>query len=181
MQQSTPSAFTAPTPQGFSPLPPPPPPTQSLAPRQSSQSRIPTGGGGGQSVRTQGGISVQDPVIEARRNLALLLGTSDGTSTAQGLIDKLEMEVTQVLDSYEKAFEPGTPRADLASMYTTLDAVISILSRSSLGGYSATSLANPPTISNSDLENATKNVQSLFKEVQRCKEGAEIVRAGLAG
>lgn len=62
-------------------------------------------------MRTQGGISIQDPVIEARRNLALLLGTSDGTSTAQGLIDKLEMEVTRILDSYEKAFESGTPRA----------------------------------------------------------------------
>ncbi|GAA5958023.1 hypothetical protein JCM3765_006235 [Sporobolomyces pararoseus] len=178
MQQSTPSAYAAPTPQAFSPLPP----TQYLAPRQSSQSRVAMGGGGGaQSVRTTGGITVQDPVIEARRNLALLLGTSDGTSTASGLIDKLEMEVTAVLDSYEKAFEAGTPPADLDSMYSTLDAVISVLSRSSLGGYSATSLANPPTISNSDLENATKNVQSLFKEVQRCKEGAEIVRAGLAG
>jgi len=106
MQQSgTPSAY-APTPQAFSPMPQTQPHQQTLPSRQPSHSRVP---GGAQSMRTTGGnaaLSVQDPAIEARRNLALLVGSSE--QAGEGLIDQLEREVTAILDTFERAYEKGT-------------------------------------------------------------------------
>ncbi|GAA5902466.1 uncharacterized protein JCM6883_001418 [Sporobolomyces salmoneus] len=190
MQYSTASAFP-PTPQAFSP-PNPRTPLASHSQSRPSHPRIPTttagtGTGAAPSIRTTGGSSalvVQDPMIEAKKGLALLLGTSQGVEGGErsgGLIDKLENEATSVLDCVERAFEAGTPPPDLESMYSTLDILISLLSRSALGGYSEKSLANPPLISTGDLERVTKGVQGLFREVQRCKEGAEIARVGLSG
>lgn len=129
MQQSTPSAY-APTPPAFSPLA-----QSNLVPRQ--RPAPPSTTTGPASVRTTGGsaaLQVQDPVIEARRNLALLLGTEPTTAEGGpggggGLIDKLEAEIDQVLYCYEQAYEKGTPPAGESSPFSLSSLLALFLTR----------------------------------------------------
>lgn len=154
-------------------------------------------------------MTITDPVTEARRSLALLVGNDN---QGGGLLDTLQVQVEKVLNGYERAFEEQGNQSNLSSkvflplnfsfrksradsvcstddlktMYSTLDAIISLLSRSSLGGYSIGGKEERGTVEEGkigpvELERAQKLVQGLFREVQRCKEGGEIVRAGLTG
>lgn len=66
-------------------------------------------------------------------------------------------------------------------MFSTLENIIMVSSRSSLGGYPVEGSGEAGQIEQGEMERAHKMVQGLFKEVQRTKEAGEIVRAGLAG
>ncbi|GAA5822088.1 hypothetical protein JCM5353_006226 [Sporobolomyces roseus] len=186
MQRSPPSTshLAAPTPpSSFSPHP-----ISTRSPLPFSQQRQPPPPQAATvSVRTQSGITITDPVTEARRSLALLVGNDN---QGGGLLDTLQVQVERALNGYERAFEEqgnqSNLSSDLETMYSTLDAIISLLSRSSLGGYSIGGKEERVTVEEGkvgpgELERAQKLVQGLFREVQRCKEGGEIVRAGLTG
>ncbi|GAA6006586.1 hypothetical protein JCM11491_003107 [Sporobolomyces phaffii] len=185
---STPAAYATPTPhQAFSP-PAPPRTAQPRGGLTNTPNVAPP------SVRTSAinsALQVQDPVLETRKALALLVGLGPGAQRL-GLVDQLELDVTRVLDSYDRVYEhddrdrvgePDSPGLELGKMYDTLDTLVSILSRSAPGGYSPQQASSsvPPGIAPTDLEFATRTVQTHFKELQRCKDGAEIVRAGLVG
>ncbi|GAA5931111.1 hypothetical protein JCM1841_000015 [Sporobolomyces salmonicolor] len=167
-----------------SPLPPPP-----LAPHSH---RAPSVAAGSTTTRTAAvtGVLLEDPVLEARRTVGLLLGPG-GAGPPQGagggLLERLEKEVDAVLSRYETAFEPGNRQgphdgAGLAAMLSTLDALVALLARSSVGGFDPASLASPgQPLSPADVDRASANVQSLFKELQRSREGADLAKAGLSG
>ncbi|GAA5855223.1 hypothetical protein JCM3766R1_001819 [Sporobolomyces carnicolor] len=167
MQQTSPRPYS---PAATTPAPPPPPP------RASSTSALRATTATTTTTTTTTTAATIGPVTEAKRNLALLLGDDAGKG---GLVDQLERTVSHVLDSIEHAFDPQTPSPDLDSMYDLLDSIINVLSRSSLGGQPAS--APESTTNTTDLAHATWTVQTLFKELQRTREGAEIARTGLAG
>ncbi|GAA5886473.1 hypothetical protein JCM5296_001919 [Sporobolomyces johnsonii] len=178
-----PTAYSTPPSQAAPPPLPPPP----LAPRSLRAPSVAT-------TRTvpATGVLLDDPVLDARRTLALLLGPggADDHTPAQGLLHRLETDVHAVLTRYETAFAEGTPpgnhgAADITTMLSTLDALVALLSRSSVGGFDpAQSLAAAPggrPLAQADVDRASANVQSLFKELQRSREGAELAKAGLSG
>ncbi|GAA5879730.1 hypothetical protein JCM1840_006839 [Sporobolomyces johnsonii] len=180
-----PTAYSTPPSQSAPPpLPPPPlPPRSTRAPSVAAASTTRTA--------PATGVLLDDPVLDARRTLALLLGPggADDHTPAQGLLHRLETDVDAVLTRYETAFAQGTPHgdhcgADISTMLSTLDALVALLSRSSVGGFDPShSLAAPGgrPLAQTDVDRASANVQSLFKELQRSREGAELAKAGLSG
>ncbi|GJN94203.1 hypothetical protein Rhopal_007277-T1 [Rhodotorula paludigena] len=146
-------------------------------------------------------LQVTDPVVDARRAVALLEG-ADGA--AEGLLDRVQRDVEALLDAYDNAFEPRKAAgaadsdaergAELSRALASLDSLLALLSRSSVGGFvpppppSASSASLDPTeaaldskLSAAHIERANERVQGLFKEVQRVKEGADIVKSALKG
>ncbi|GAA5997523.1 uncharacterized protein JCM10292_000908 [Rhodotorula paludigena] len=145
-------------------------------------------------------LQVTDPVVDARRAVALLEG-ADGA--AEGLLDRVQRDVEALLDAYENAFEPRKAAgpadgdaergAELSRALASLDSLLALLSRSSVGGFvpplppSASTSLDPTEaaldskLSAAHIERANERVQGLFKEVQRVKEGADIVKSALKG
>ncbi|GAA5983718.1 hypothetical protein JCM11641_001726 [Rhodosporidiobolus odoratus] len=169
----------------------------SAAQPQPSSLSVPTGP---RSLRantsTRGpaaGLQVQDPQVEARRAVGVVLGAQAGSALgdgAEGLLDRVESEVMALLDTYEGAFEQGGKNIDPTHSLDSLTALLSLLSRSSLGGFvpSASTSSSvdsaalpPPELGQFHLDAANQRVQELFKEVQRGRERAEVVRVGLLG
>ncbi|BGP20668.1 hypothetical protein JCM10213v2_008831 [Rhodosporidiobolus nylandii] len=163
----------------------PPPPARSL--------RAPTA-----SARTgpAAGLSVEDPSVEARRAVGVLLGAGANGVTAaengaEGLLERVERDIEGLLDAYERAFEEGGAGIDISQSLASLTSLLSLLSRSSLGGFvpsaspsSSTSSAAPippRTLEQSDVDAASARVQELFREVQRRREAGEVARVGLTG
>ncbi|GAA5884099.1 hypothetical protein JCM6882_002139 [Rhodosporidiobolus microsporus] len=194
----TPSAAPHPLPASFFPSaaalsPAPPPPaaarpsplpssSSALAPPRPPPATRPGAPPTLASARGAG-LTVEDPTVEAARALGVLLGTGggaggEGAEGAEGLLDRVEREAEELLAGYERAFdEGGTAGApDPSPSLTSLTALLSLLSRSSLGGFvppssssSASSAAGlpPPTLSQAHIDAASTRVGELFREVQR--------------
>ncbi|POY75015.1 hypothetical protein BMF94_1991 [Rhodotorula taiwanensis] len=163
--QGSPAA-TAPTPRQASLAPPP------LAAQQPTA-----------SIRTTtSGIHLENPTTEATRALALCSGPN-------GLVETVERDLLKLVQQAKRAYEgTGTP-ADPHAALASLSALISLLSRSALGGFvppssssQVPSSAAPSgtVISQAQLDQASERSQALFKELQAVRERAEVVRAGLA-
>lgn len=85
------TAFLAPTPRATRPPPPP-----GVAPTASART--------GPSA----GLQVEDPGVEARRTVGVLLGAGgEGGEGGEGLLDRVEKDVLDLLDGLEKAFDEG--------------------------------------------------------------------------
>ncbi|GAA6011179.1 hypothetical protein JCM10207_005528 [Rhodosporidiobolus poonsookiae] len=199
----SPAAFTAPTPaaaaSAFSPPAFAPSPAAAAAARPSplpptAQLAVPRSTRPPASARTgpAQGLHVEDPQVEARRAVGVLLGAAavsdaangahDGVKDADGLLDRVQRDVDELFDAYEHAFDGG-PAIDPSQSLASLTALLSLLSRSAAGGFVPPSSPHsaPLELSAAHLEAASKRAQDLFREVQRVKEGAEVVRAGLSG
>ncbi|GAA5871404.1 hypothetical protein JCM3774_005589 [Rhodotorula dairenensis] len=123
------------------------------------------------------------PTAEARSALA----------KASGLVHQVEKDLVALLDRIESAYHaaPAT-RPPQRPPLETLSALISLLSRSALGGFvpppsvadDASAAAGPSaeitTISQAQTDDAQARSQALFKQLQSIRERAEVVRAGLA-
>ncbi|GAA5842145.1 hypothetical protein JCM11251_006539 [Rhodosporidiobolus azoricus] len=180
---NSPSAFlTAPSPSPFltahSPAHPPRPSPARAHPPPTLTS-------------TRAGLTVDDPTVEAARTVGVLLGTQTGGVGKEGLLDRVEKEVEQLLTAYERAFEAGEPAAGTGSPLSSLpslQSLLSLLSRSSVGGFIPPQPSSappeglpPPTLSQSHIDAAGSRVGELFKEVQRVREAGEVGRVGLTG
>ncbi|TNY20094.1 hypothetical protein DMC30DRAFT_417275 [Rhodotorula diobovata] len=130
-----------------------------------------------------------DPVTDARRTLALLLGTGGAgdtsTVTTEGLLDRVQRDVESLLDAYDHAFDPPSLSSsrnpvDPSHALDSLDALVSLLARSSPGGFVPSSTPDGP-LSQAHLDRASERAQALFREGVRVRENADVVRAGLSG
>ncbi|BGP35759.1 hypothetical protein JCM10296v2_007611 [Rhodotorula toruloides] len=137
--------------------------------------------GAGATTSTGGhGIVVEEPSVEATRNVAVLLGAGmDG----EGLLDRVEREIEAILTAHERAFGAGnTAQTDLSTALSTLSSLVALLSRSSVGGFvpSPVSPSNA-NLSQTHLDQANERSRALYKQLKSVKDGAEVARAALAG
>ncbi|BGP27974.1 hypothetical protein JCM10295v2_006961 [Rhodotorula toruloides] len=117
--------------------------------------------GAGATTSTGGhGIVVEEPSVEATRNVGVLLGV--GTE-GEGLLDRVEKEVEAVLTAYERAFEVGN-------------------AAQAVGGFVPSAASPPDTIlSQTHLDQANERSRALYMQLKNVKEDAEVARAALAG
>ncbi|GEM11295.1 hypothetical protein Rt10032_c14g5312 [Rhodotorula toruloides] len=139
--------------------------------------------GAGATTSTGGhGIVVEEPSVEATRNVGVLLGV--GTE-GEGLLDRVEKEVEAVLTAYERAFEVGNAaqaESDPSTALSTLSSLVALLSRSSVGGFVPSAASPPDTIlSQTHLDQANERSRALYMQLKNVKEDAEVARAALAG
>ncbi|GAA6044466.1 hypothetical protein JCM8097_004467 [Rhodosporidiobolus ruineniae] len=186
MAHPSPPFLTAASPAASLSRPSPLPSSSLLAPPAARTPRPPTQGA--PSARTSGGgIHIEDPSTEATRALGVLLGAGGGEGGG-GLLERVERDVEALFESYERAFdERGPAGTDPQQALASLTALLSLLSRSSLGGFvppappSSDLPLPPPTLGQADVDAASTRAQALFKEVQRVREGGEVARVGLTG
>lgn len=87
--------------------------------------------------------------------------------------------------SYSSQLTPNDDDADSTTLLNSLSSLISLLSRSALGGFvpppsPAAAAAASTTLSQAQLDQVSERSQTLFKQLQAVRERAEVVRAGLA-
>ncbi|KAM0753252.1 hypothetical protein T439DRAFT_193857 [Meredithblackwellia eburnea MCA 4105] len=198
----TPPAIAFSPPPGASPAPTyPTPRTKFLSPAQvqaslpghqqqhqqilSHQQRSRSGPPSVASGRGERTTGLEDPVLEARRVLSMLLGTNG--LEGEGLLGDLEKGFENCFKRWDAAFEEdgAGPEADgpsLNSLISTLGTLIQILRTSPLGGYvheessteKALRTSTGAGVSAQQMDATSTMVQKLFRERQRGREGAEI-------
>ncbi|GAA5943403.1 uncharacterized protein JCM15063_002938 [Sporobolomyces koalae] len=142
-----------------------------VGPSTLAPSRPPVG-----SVRssTTTGITLaSDPVIEARKHLALV----------RTHLDTLDLEANRLFQAYDHAYDDDQDdrtRVDVEQVVETIDTLVQLLSRSPLGGYPSSSTSNSSSSSSSNVEAVHKSVQSMFSHLKRSHEAIEIVTTSLS-
>ncbi|GAA5910491.1 hypothetical protein JCM8208_007621 [Rhodotorula glutinis] len=183
----SPSAWLgAPSPSSslLPPAPPPPPHLALPTARQRALSTRPSLAppGPATSASSLANPHLADPATEARRAIALLVGAGDQASAAEGLLDRVQRDIDSLLAAYDHAFDgpSSSPSPSPSSALDSLDALVSLLSRSAPGGFVPASMPAAPLVQ-AHLDRASERAQALFREGVRVREGAEVVRAGLSG
>ncbi|GAA5853943.1 hypothetical protein JCM8547_008165 [Rhodosporidiobolus lusitaniae] len=176
---------------------PSPLPSSSFLSAPTPRPALPTATGGPArapptaSTRTNAGLHVEDPSVEARRAVGVLLGAGEGRGEgSEGLLERVERDVDELLSRLERAYEEGEEAIDPTASLSSLTALVALLSRSSVGGFvppsplpprSAESGLPAPTLSQQHLDAANRRVGELWKEVQSLRERGEVGRVGLTG
>ncbi|KWU45224.1 hypothetical protein RHOSPDRAFT_33169 [Rhodotorula sp. JG-1b] len=113
---------------------------------------------------------------------------ANALAQSTALVDQVGRDLLTLLDRCESAYEDDAgPSPDSITLLNSLANLISLLSRSALGGFVPTpppppsaAAAAESTPSQAQLDQASERSQTLFKQLQTVRERAEIVRAGLA-
>ncbi|GAA5954241.1 hypothetical protein JCM8115_003349 [Rhodotorula mucilaginosa] len=115
---------------------------------------------------------------------------ANALAQATALVDKVERDLLALLDRCQAAYTDAdvAPAPDSTTPLNSLSSLISLLSRSALGGFvppapppsTPAAAAASTTLSQAQLDQANERSQTLFKQLQAVRERAEIVRAGLA-
>ncbi|GAA5853969.1 hypothetical protein JCM8547_008174 [Rhodosporidiobolus lusitaniae] len=118
------------------------------------------------SARTNAGLHVEDPSVEARRAVGVLLGAGAGGEGSEGLLERVERDVEELLSRLERAFEEGEKAVNPSSSPSSLTAIVALLARSSVGGFVPPSTLPPPS-AESGLPVPTLSQQHLDAADQR--------------
>ncbi|KAK4703021.1 hypothetical protein P7C70_g3195, partial [Phenoliferia sp. Uapishka_3] len=161
-----------------------PAPSATPLPYQHQRARS---GGAPSTMSKAISAGLEDPVMESRRVIGLLIGVNGGAG--EGLLGELEKGFENAfkrLASRDAAFDEDPPLnsdgPSLDSLVATLGTLLQILRTSPVGGYSepADPLLASSGVSGQTMERSSIMAQKLFKERQRAKEGADIAGSVLA-
>ncbi|GAA5937324.1 hypothetical protein JCM3775_006581 [Rhodotorula graminis] len=188
---AAPSPSSSLLPPAAAAAPPPPPhlPRQrALSTRPSLAPPAPPGPATSHAASSLATPHSADPATEARRAVALLVG-APGPGAAEGLLDRVQRDIDSLLAAYERAFDAPSssspspsPSPSPSHALDSLDALVSLLSRSAPGGFvPSTTTPDSAPLAQAHLDRASERAQALFREGVRLREGAEVVRAGLSG
>ncbi|ORY37175.1 hypothetical protein BCR35DRAFT_356537 [Leucosporidium creatinivorum] len=152
-------AFNRPSPAPRAQLPLPVPPRSNRAQSTISQ------------AKSGIALSLDDPIVEARKTVGLLVGTGgDG-----GLLGQLQAEIERVYSRWEHAYENGSESAaSLETLNALVQQLLTTLQNSPVGGFPLPTSASTNLTLQQRIESARAVPPRLHAERMRIKEGVDI-------